>query len=72
VVTSSVVPVVAVLSDGNVMVSNSGVEVESVIGTNTVAFVVGGSVVVKMVYSSVTITVVEVVAVKFLGIMIVW
>jgi len=46
VVTSSVVPVVAVLSDGNVMVSNSGVEVESVIGINTVAFVVGGSVVV--------------------------
>jgi len=46
VVTSSVVPDVAVLSDGNVIVSSSGVEVDKVIGTKTVAFVVGGSVVV--------------------------
>jgi len=72
VVSNSVVPDVAVLSDGSVIVSNSGVEVEMVMGTRTVAFVVGGSVVVKIVNSSVLTTVVEVNAVRFLGMMIVW
>jgi len=72
VVSNSVVPDVAVLSDGSVIVSNSGVEVEMVMGTKTVAFVVGGSVVVKIVNSPVLTTVVEVNAVRFLGMMIVW